>query len=350
MKHPLAVDREHILKHTAGVWPALVGARILVTGGTGFIGSWLLESFVSACDCAGLKASAVVLTRSPEAFLRKAPHLAWHRAVELIEGDIRSFAFPEGGFTHVIHGAAEASATLNRERPLLMLDTIVDGTRRALDFAVASHAHRFLFLSSGAVYGAQPPDLERVPEVFSGGPDPMDPEAGYAEGKRVAELMCTLYARQFGLECLIARGFAFTGPHLPLDRHFAIGNFIRDCQAGSPIRVNGDGTPFRSYLYAADLAIWLWTILAHGESCRPYNVGSERAVSIAELAQTVAAIVEPQSTIRVAGVPCPDAPASRYVPDTTRARTELGLAEWIPLDEAIRLTAAACACPAGGVQ
>jgi dTDP-glucose 4,6-dehydratase len=114
--------------------------------------------------------------------------------------------------------------------------------------------------------------------------------------------------------------------------------------------VNGDGTPFRSYLYAADLAIWLWTILAHGQSCRPYNVGSERAVSIAELAQTVAAIVEPQSPIRVAGVPCPDAPASRYVPDTTRARTELGLAEWIPLDEAIRLTAAACACPAGGVQ
>jgi nucleoside-diphosphate-sugar epimerase len=339
MTNPLARDLKHVLEHTGEVWSHLRGARIFVTGGTGFFGCWLLESFAWACGRLSLDASLTVLTRSPEAFRRKAPHLAAHPAIHLFQGDIRSFPFPAGHFSHVIHGATEASAALNRERPLLLLDTIVNGTRRALDLAAAAHAQRFLMISSGAVYGPQPPDMARVPETYGGGPDPTDPRSVYAEAKRLAELLCTLYSRIHGVACPIARCFAFVGPHLPLDTHFAIGNFMGDCLHQRPIEISGDGTPYRSYLYAADLAIWLWTILVRGESCRPYNVGSERALSIAELAATVAAELAPSTTIRVMGLPRPGRAPERYVPDTGRARLELGLQEWISLEDAICRTA-----------
>lgn len=340
MFNPLARDLEHILDHTADVWADLRGARIFVTGGTGFFGCWLLESFLWAQERLGLNASLTVLTRSPKVFRDKAPHLASHPAITLCAGNVLDFEPPSGAFTHVIHGATDASATLNNERPLLMFDTVVQGTRRTLDFAVSSGVRRFLLLSSGAVYGAQPSQTTHIPEDYRGGPDTLDPRSAYAQGKRTAEWLAATYARSHGVECLLARGFAFTGPYLALDIHFAIGNFIRDCINGQPIEIRGDGTGCRSYLYAADLAIWLWTILVRGESCRPYNVGSEYTVSIAELADAVRQAIAPRTPIHIAGKPRPDAVPDRYVPSTARARQELALDEWISLDEAIRRTAA----------
>jgi nucleoside-diphosphate-sugar epimerase len=338
MTNPLASDLDHVLAHTPAVWEELADARIFVTGGTGFFGCWLLESFAWACDRLRLGASITVLTRSPEAIHAKAPHLTAHPAIQFVQGDVRTFEFPAGRFTHVIHGATEASASLNRDRPLAMLDTIVEGTRRTLDFAVSSGAKRFLLTSSGAVYGTQPPELPLLSETYAGAPDCADPRWVYGEGKRLAELLCAVYARQFGVDCPIARGFAFTGPYMPLDIHFAIGNFISSCGAGRSIDIHGDGTPYRSYLYAADLAIWLWTILVRGASCRPYNVGSQDAVSIAELAATVAATLNPGTQIGVAQEAHIGALAQRYVPDTSRARNELGLAQHISLEDAIGRT------------
>ena len=335
-----ASDRDHILDHTAGLWEDLRGGRVFVTGGTGFFGCWLLESFAAASDRFRLDCPLMVLTRSPEAFQAKAPWLASHPAISLVQGDVGSFEFPRGSFSHVIHAATEASAALNDEQPLVMLDTIVNGTRRVLDFAVAGGAGRFLLTSSGAVYGSQPPSLELLPETFCGGPDYAQPKSVYGEGKRMAELLCAVYGRSHGLECVIARCFAFVGPQLPLDVHFAIGNFIRDCLSGRPIHIRGDGTAYRSYLYAADLAIWLWTMLLRGQPGRCYNVGSEHAVSITELASAVVASLGSSNEIQVDGTPVPGKPPERYVPQTARARDELSLHQWVPLDEAIRRTAA----------
>jgi nucleoside-diphosphate-sugar epimerase len=336
--NPLADDLDHVLAHTDGLWEEVRGGRLFVTGGTGFFGCWLLESVLWANDKLGLNASVTVLTRNAEVFRTKAPHLAAHPAVGLHEGDVRAFAFPPGAFSHVIHAATDASATLNADDPVSMFDTIVLGTKRTLEFARQCHAQRFLLTSSGAVYGPQPWDLTHIPEQYAGAPDPLKAGGAYAEGKRAAETLCAAYAHQHGMQATIARCFAFVGPYLPLETHFAAGNFIGDALRGQPIRVNGDGTPYRSYLYAADLTIWLWTILLRGAVMRPYNVGSSAAVTIEELAQVVARSVVPAVPVVVARRAVPGSQAERYVPDTRRAETELGLRENIPLADAITRT------------
>ena len=339
MHHPLAADLDHVLDHTAGAWDGLRGERIFVTGGTGFFGKWLLESLAWANARLGLSARACVLTRDPGTFAASAPRLAGNAAFTFVQGDIRDFTFPDGTFSHVIHAATESSTTLGRDHPRAMFDTVVDGTRRVLDFATSHGTRRLLLTSSGAVYGRQPPGVTHVHEEFAGGPDPLEASSSYGEGKRAAELLCRL-AASATLAPTVARCFAFVGPYLPLDAHFAVGNFLRDAVAGRPIEVRGDGTPRRSYLHAADLAAWLWTLLARGASCRAYNVGSEHDVSIAELAFAVAAAAGTQSDVRIAGIPAPGRPAERYVPSARRARDDLGLDAWIGLGDALARTLA----------
>jgi dTDP-glucose 4,6-dehydratase len=333
--NPLAADLDHVLAHTAGLWEELRGRRIFITGGTGFFGCWLLESFAWANDKLGLNASALVLTRNLKSFATKMPHLAGRSDLIFLDGDVRDFSFPGGKFDFVIHAGATSSAAVGS---LEMFDTIVSGTRRMLEFAATHETRKLLFTSSGAIYGRQPPELAHISENFSGAPDPLDPASAYAEGKRAAELLCAIMGRKHGFEITIARCFAFVGPHLPLDAHFAIGNFIRDGLKGGPIQVNGDGTPFRSYLYAADLAIWLWTILFRGKSCQPYNVGSEESLTISQVADAVAAAFMPARKVVIEKRPAPGVAAQRYVPCTKLARTELGLQTRISSSAAIQRT------------
>lgn len=340
-RNPLADDLDHVLDALTPLWDDLRGARLFLTGGTGFFGAWLVESLLWAEDRKKLGVSAVLLTRSAAAFRARQPRLAAHPAVSFLEGDVRDLQklVPKqgaGAFTHVIHAATDASASLLSADPALMFETNLAGTAAALAFARAAGARKFLLTSSGAVYGRQPSDLTHVPEDHPGAPSPNDPASAYGEGKRVAELLCAIAHKNDGLCATVARCFAFVGPHLPLDSHFAVGNFVRDGLAGGPIKVGGDGTPYRSYMYAADLAVWLWTILLRGEPSRPYNVGSEEDFPISEMAERVARFFGTEWSL--GRPPTPGAPPARYVPETARAREELGLAAPLPFDEALRRT------------
>ena len=156
----------------------------------------------------------------------------------------------------------------------------------------------------------------------------------------MAELLCAVSAARSSMECKIARCFAFVGPHLPLDAHFAIGNFIRDAVTAGPIQIQGDGTPMRSYLYSADLAVWLWTLLFRAPSLRPFNVGSGKDLSIHQFAETVAAAIRPGVEIRIARKAIPGESIQRYVPSVKRAKEELQLTEGISLEDAVQRTAA----------
>jgi len=329
-------DLDDIIARTKGLWEELRGQRIFITGGTGFFGLWLLESFTHANEALNLNASAVVLTRDPAAFHHKAPHLTNRPDLHFLQGDVRTFTFPPGPFPYVIHAATEASARLNAEAPQEMLDTIIGGTRHVLNFAGQCGVRKLLLTSSGAVYGRQPPGLSHVPEDYLGAPDPLLPGSAYGEGKRVSEHLCAVHALHHGYETKIARCFAFVGPHLPLNTHFAIGNFIRDGLSGGPIQIAGDGTPYRSYLYAADLAVWLWAILFRGSSLRAYNVGSSQPLSIREVGGVVGAALG-VAVNEPALLPA-ESPPARYVPSTMRAELELGLSCGCDLRSAIEKT------------
>lgn len=326
-------DLDAVAERLSAIGRSLCGCRLLLTGGTGFFGKWLLLSFQRLSVLCDDTVSLTVLSRDPNRFLQAHPEFARQRGLSFLCGDVRSFSVPSGiTYDFVIHGATAASAQLDQENPGEMFSVVADGTRHVLDVARECGTRRLLYVSSGAVYGPQPPSLTHLLETHEG-----TPTTAYGRGKKYSEQLC-FEASSASLECVIARPFAFVGPYLPLDIHYAIGNFIRDALANRPIIVSGDGRPCRSYMYAADLAVWLWAFLLSGKNGAAYNVGSPEAISIADLAHLVSRLHGSSSEVHVKGAPDVSAPAPRYVPDTRLAETSLGLRRHYTLSDAVLRT------------
>lgn len=276
----------------------------------------------------------MILSRDPGRFATEVPHLAARPEFSWLVGDAASFAFPTKHFDYVLHFATASAAEVSAGGTAAIMHTLA-GTQRVLEFARSSGARRVLFASSGAVYGRQPAELSHIPEDYAGAPDTTDPASAYGEMKRMSELMCVTS----GLDCVIARGFAFVGPYLPLTGKFAVGSFIRDALAGGPIILRSNGLALRSYLYAADLAAWLLTLLLKGRPSEAYNVGSEQAVSIRELVELVAAH-SPMPIETIIRDQALSQTASSYVPATNRARSLASLEVALDLPTALARTLA----------
>jgi len=298
----------------------LSGKRIFITGGTGVIGKWLLQELEKvSCEL-------VLLTRNPVAFNASISSFP-KRDLALIQGDIQDFKFPEGDFDYIIHAATPvvSDAVDNEE----LNSIIVSGTSRVLEFSARSSCPRMLYVSSGAVYGNQPTDLDRIPESYA-----CVPVSVYGRAKLAAEKLCL----SSGVNCVIARCFSFVGQGIPFDAHFAIGNFIGNCLRDEPIIIKGDGTPFRSYMYASDLVDWLLTIMISGDVGGAYNVGSSSPISIGDLAMKVRDLASSKSLIEVL-LPFDDQKlVQRYVPCIDKATQSLSLEVKVDLDAAIRET------------
>ena len=332
-------DLDWMFECAEDVWQELRDVRLFLTGGTGFFGRWLLESLVRANQQLKLNSEILVLSRNSKAFAKLAPHLANNPAISLQTGDVRNFDFPQKKITHIIHAATTtAEETYFGADPLKKFDTIVEGTRRVLDFAVHCKAKKFLMTSSGSAYGKQPLGMTHITENYTGAPHTTDinfDHSALGEGKRAAEMLCTIYQEKYEIEVKIARCFSFVGPGLPLNIHYAIGNFIRDYLNGGPIYVNGDGTPERSYLYITDLIYWLWTILAKGQPGQIYNVGSDQSVTMKDLAYLVRSCANLKCEVLFGNHSTTNHCNSRYVPSIRRAREELNLDVRTHLKEAI---------------
>jgi len=316
------------------IWMQFKNKSFFITGGTGFIGCWLLEALLYANEVLNLNITISVLTRNSDAFKKKAPHLALADSVFLIEGDVTDLASLSGHYDVMIHAATDVVKP--NSDPQVIFNDIKLGAEQVLALAKRSGTTRFLLTSSGAVYGRQPLNMMYISEEYYGSSDLSQSKSAYGLGKRYSEWLVNLAHEQIGLDTKIARCFAFVGPYMALDAQFAIANFIGDCIEGRDVVIGGDGTPFRSYLYAADLIIWLLTILIKGDNS-PYNVGSSNSIQIAPLAHKVREVLASDNAIVVKQLSNGSLP-ERYVPSVARVKL-LNLSEYTDIDNAILKTA-----------
>jgi dTDP-glucose 4,6-dehydratase len=335
MTSPLSAELDEVLEPAADDLRAQRGARILITGASGFVGSCLLESIAWSNARLGTGIRAVALTRNPAAAIGKLGHLFPNSGLELARGDVRALSPELGSFDGVVHAATPTSSGVEG-RPLELFAAAIDGGRSVLELTRMCGSIPFLLTSSGAVYGRQPECISRLTEDSCFSADFLEPSNAYQEGKRTLEFTSLLYADEYGVRAKIARLFAFVGPYLPLDRNFAAGNFIADALAGRPITLSGDGTTVRSYLYAFDMVAWLWAIYARGEVSRPYNVGASEEIDMRSLATLVAEVAGSEAGIRVLGETVPGKRVDRYVPSNARIVSELGVREYVALPDALR--------------
>jgi nucleoside-diphosphate-sugar epimerase len=319
---------------------ALSGKRIFISGGTGFVGTWLLYASLLLNE-RSVNFDITVLSRDPHKFIKKHPILGNQPWLNFIKGDVKTFKYPNANFEFIIHAATETSKSAHSNHGA-MLENIIFGTQNICDFARQSNVRKVLMISSGAVYGSQPYDLPLQQEFSALACDPFKPQSSYGEGKRVMELMGAILAKEAGIESLSARCFSFCGPGLPVSGHYAFGNFIRDAMLNNEIIINGDGSTIRSYLFGADMAMWLLILLLRGKSGEPYNVGSDKPLTTFELAKRIQSLVAPHKKIRVLGQKNKQIDkVDRYVPDVSKSKT-LGCQIWTNLDEGILSTAEYC--------
>ena len=330
-------DLEYIFQNTKDVWEQLREKSIFITGGTGFFGKWLLESFIYVNEKLGLNAKIISLSRNPDLFKQEYPFYNEHKkSVRFVKGDVLTYHFKlDEEVQFIIHAATAASDSLNKNNPLLMMDTITLGTRNVLDFALTQPIKSFIFISSGAVYGKQPFDVSNIQETDNFKIDINNSNAAYSEGKRIAELYCSTYFEKNNLPIKIARCFAFVGPYLPLDTHFAIGNFINNVIKNEDIVIMGDGSTTRSYMYASDLTIAIWKILLVGNNNKPYNVGVDNAYSLKEIALLIKKNYG--NDVQILNLN-KGLPKNIYVPNIDTLKNELKFNHFIQIEEAIEKT------------
>lgn len=317
---------------------ALNGRRIFVTGGTGFVGRSLLDYFAESAAHHGADFEITVLSRQSEAFVQRFPTYADHAWMRFVAGDLDRLP-GHGNYSDLIHAAAD---THRGDARIAWFDQLVTGTRNVLDFAVRSGVKRTLFVSSGAVYGGTSAGDHPLEDDAVTAPILADPRTVYGQGKRVAEHLCALFNEQHDIGCVIARCFAILSPHMPLDGPYAAGNFIRDAlsQDRPAIDIAGNPRTLRSYIDGRDMAHWLCVLLLRGVQGEAYNVGSDQAVSMPQLARTICTALSIDKEVRLdpAGAA---RPYSVYVPAIGKAAS-LGLRIETSLEDAIRRAAVRC--------
>jgi len=335
----IEADCDQILLESYGLLKPIQNQHILITGGTGFIGTWIAELVSYLNKNYNFNTRLTLLARNADAILIKPTSLGRQKNIILKSKDVRNIIDLDSDINYIIHAAANPDNREHSTNPLRVIDTIVHGTSALLEKStLLGGLNKILNISSGMVYGSQPHELNSIPETYIGKVDCSQINSIYAESKRMGETICAAYRTQHRLEIVNARPFAFIGPYQLIEKPWAINNFIRDSLMGGPIRILGNGDTVRSYMYGSEMAFWMLRILISGKSGHNYNVGSPHPISLKDLALKVSNNFSPLPAILSRNGAESDATHSKFIPNVDIAKKDLGLEIKIDVDDALRKT------------
>jgi UDP-glucuronate decarboxylase len=345
-------DLKYIASGAGEEISSLGGKKVLITGGGGFLGYYLVQSLLYWNRTAS--ASNRIEVTVYENYIRGVP--AWltslgsDNGLRLVRHDITR-PLPHGmpDFSYIIHAASIASPTYYRKYPIETMDANVNGLRSLLDYSVQQKAkgapvEGFLFYSTSEIYGDPTPENIPTPESYRGNVSCTGPRACYDESKRYGEALCVNFARQYSLPVKVARPFNNYGPGLKITDKRVLPDFARDIFAGRDIIMHSDGSPTRTFCYVADAIVGYFQVLVRGRSGEAYNIGVEAPeISILNLAERVTEIARDLFGYRGKVVHRSSGEAdymvdnpNRRCPVIIKARQEIGYDPTVSLEEGLR--------------
>lgn len=302
----VAEDARAILDDLGSATDQLAGTTLLVTGGSGFLCSYFVETVAELNDTGkGPRCRVVVVDNLRTGAASRLAGLAGRDDIRFVQHDVSAPLDLGEPVDWIIHGASIASPTFYRRYPLETIDANVEGTRRVLDLARRG-ARSVLYLSTSEVYGDPDPAFIPTPEEYRGNVSCVGPRACYDESKRLAETLCVTYHQLYGAPVKIARPFNVYGPRQRLDDQRIVPDLMRGALERRPLILFSDGRATRAFCYISDAIRAFWRVLLSSADGDVFNVGNDEETSIGDLAETVAAVAS-----EVLGPPAP--PITRRV-------------------------------------
>lgn len=347
----VASDLAAISERAGAEFTAMEGGKLLLVGGGGFLGHYLVQSVL---HWNATHATQPILLTVWDNWIRGVPPwlepLKSDPTLTLSTVDITApLPADMDDFDWVIHAASIASPTFYRQYPIETMDANVNGLRSLLEYSKAQTEKGkplsgFLFYSTSEIYGDPTPENIPTPETYRGNVSCTGPRACYDESKRYGETLCTAFAQVHGLQITVARPFNNYGPGLRITDRRVIPDFARDIFAGRDITMLSSGSPTRTFCYITDAIVGYFKVLVRGRSGEAYNIGTETPeVSMSELADRLVAFAQANLGYQGQIVRSEsDDPAyltdnpNRRSPIIEKARTELGYEPVVGLDEGLK--------------